>query len=128
VTLLEAAYHEGKITDCAGMLLHLGLHLVQFVYRLPISLDPHEVMQKLLDRDRRSAIGIWYLEILNEVWLIGGTDNRSLADVLLGIHIVSGILQPHPDLPVAARRPPLEETKCTVCINERIEKHIGMLT
>jgi len=96
VALLEAAYHEGKTAACAELLLHLGLHLVQFVHRLPISLDPHEVMQKLLDRDRRAAIGIWYLKILNEVWAIDGADSRAPADVLLGIHIASGILQAQP--------------------------------
>jgi hypothetical protein len=89
---LEAAYSDGKIALCADMLLHLGLYLVQFIHRMPIVLDPNEVMQNLLERDRRAAIGIWYLKILNETWDVGGSDQRESADVLLGFHIVAGIM------------------------------------
>lgn len=89
---IETAYNDAQVGRCAEMLLHLGLHLVQFVHRLPVVLDPHEVMQGLLERDRRAAIGIWYLKILNEPWEIGGADSREPADILLGLHIVSSIM------------------------------------
>ena len=83
------------------LLLDLGLHLVQFKHRLSITLDPNEAMNRLLDRDRRAAIGVWYLKILNEPWYgEDGVDSRDVSDVLLGLHIVLSFNVPAPD-PVA---------------------------
>ena len=89
--MLESAYHEGQVSRCAELLLHLGLHLVQFMHRLPITLDPNEAMARLLECDRRAAMGVWYLKILNEPWLADNSqspDHRDLTAVLLGLHIV----------------------------------------
>jgi len=87
--MLEAAYHDGNRARCAELLLHLGLHLVQFIHRLPITLDPNEAMNRLLECDRRAAIGVWYLKILSEPWGGGKEgDTRDNADILLGLHIV----------------------------------------
>jgi len=102
--LLETAYHEGQPARCAELLLHLGLHLVQFMHRLPITLDPNEAMNNLLERDRRAAIGVWYLKILNEPWRgEKETDLRNHIDVLLGLHIVLSFTDPTPD-PIAQER------------------------
>ena len=97
--LIENAYHNNQTARCAEYLLHLGLHLVQFIHRLPITLDPNEAMNRLLDRDRRAAIGVWYLKILNEPWTgEDGSDSRDLTDVLLGLHIVSSFAVPAPEI------------------------------
>ena len=97
--LLENAYHEGQPARCAELLLHLGLHLVQFMHRLPITLDPNEAMNRLLECDRRAAIGVWYLNILNEPWRKGKeADSRDHIDVLLGLHIVLSFTDPTPDM------------------------------
>ena len=96
--LLETAYHEGQPARCAELLLHLGLHLVQFMHRLPITLDPNEAMNRLLECDRRAAIGVWYLKILNEPWRIENQqDSRDHIDVLLGLHIVLSFTDPTPE-------------------------------
>lgn len=93
--MLETAYHEGQVARCAEMLLHLGLHLVQFMHRLPITLDPNEAMNRLLECDRRAAIGVWYLKILSEPWNQGGaSDSRDETDILLGLHIVLSFTDP----------------------------------
>ena len=93
--MLENAYHNRQAARCAEMLLHLGLHLVQFKHRLPITLDPNEAMNRLLDKDRRAAIGVWYLKTLNEPWLgEDGVDSRDVSDVLLGLHIVLSFTVP----------------------------------
>lgn len=89
--MLESAYHDGDVKRCSELLLHIGLHLVQFIHRLPITLDPNEAMNRLLERDRKAAIGIWYLKIVNETWPVKEhADSRDLSDILLGIHIVLG--------------------------------------
>jgi len=93
--MLESAYHEGAVARCAELLLHLGLHLVQFMHRLPITLDPNEAMNRLLECDRRAAIGVWYLKILSEPWNEGKrSDLRDNIDVLLGLHIVLSFADP----------------------------------
>ena len=97
--MLESAYHEGEVSRCGEMLLHLGLHLVQFMHRLPLTLDPNEAMNRLLERDRRAAIGVWYLKVLNEPWPVQeqpGTDSRDVSDILLGLHIVLSFTTPVP--------------------------------
>ena len=85
--MLETAYHDEQPARCAELLLHTGLHLVQFMHRLPLTLDPNEAMDRLLACDKRAAVGIWYLKILSEPW---GKENdlRDNTDVLLGLHIV----------------------------------------
>jgi MFS family permease len=93
ISLIEGAYQEGEIARCAELLLHLGLHLVQFIHRVPLTLDPDRAMQNLLERDRRSAMGIWFLKVLNEPWEMDGRDSREPADILLGIHVVAGFLK-----------------------------------
>ena len=101
--LLEIAYHNEQTARCAELLLHLGLHLVQFIHRLPITLDPNEATNRLLERDRRAAIGVWYLKILNEPWDgEAGDDLRDLTDILLGLHIVFGFTVPVTDSVVSA--------------------------
>ncbi len=96
--MLEAAYVEGNVARCAELLLHLGLHLVQFMHRLPITLDPNEAMNRLLACDRQSAIGVWYLKILNEPWGDGKRpDSRDSIDILLGLHIVLSFTEPSPE-------------------------------
>jgi len=46
-------------------------------------------MNRLLECDRRAAIGVWYLKILSEPWCSGKeADSRDNADILLGLHIV----------------------------------------
>jgi len=92
IELIETAYADGRVAECAEMLLHLGLHLTQFIHRLPVVLDPNDAMNNLLELDRRSAIGVWYLKILNEKWEINGRDSRELTDILLGLHIVACIV------------------------------------
>ena len=97
--MLESAYLEGEVARCSELLLHLGLHLIQFIHRLPLTLDPNEAMNRLLERDRRAAIGIWYLKILNEPWPDAegaGEDYRELSDILLGLHIVLSFTVPLP--------------------------------
>jgi len=102
--LLETAYHDAQPARCAELLLHLGLHLVQFMHRLPITLDPNEAMNRLLECDRRAAIGVWYLKILSEPWREGkGADSRDRVDILLGLHIVLSFTDPTPDLFIAER-------------------------
>ncbi|MEI8234721.1 MAG: MFS transporter [Verrucomicrobiota bacterium] len=85
--MLESAYHDRDPARCAELLLHLGLHMVQFMHRLPITLDPNEAMNRLLECDRRAAIGVWYLKILSEPWG-KGADSRDHIDILLGLHVV----------------------------------------
>ncbi len=94
--LIETAYHEGEVKRCAELQLHLGLHLVQFIHRLPLTLDPNNAMQNLLERDRRAAIGVWYLKICNEQWGTDGADTRDLTDILLGLHIILSFTSPRP--------------------------------
>jgi MFS family permease len=89
VDLLETAYAEGRVADCAEMLLHLGLHVIQFIHRLPVTLDPNDAMRNLLELDRRAGICVWYLKILNERWEVDGKESRELTDVLLGLHILA---------------------------------------
>ena len=90
---LETACHEERASRCAELLLNIGLHLVQFRHKLPLTLDPNRAMSQLLERDPRSAIGVWYLKILNEPWCEAtGGDRRAPGDVLLGLHIVLAFL------------------------------------
>lgn len=97
--LVETAYHDGQPARCAELLLHLGLHLVQFMHRLPITLDPNEAMNRLLECDRRAAIGVWYLKILSEPWRTGKeADSRDHIDILLGLHIVLSFTDPTSDI------------------------------
>lgn len=91
IEALESAYIEKDIPLCADLLLHLGLHLIQFIHRLPLTLDPAAAMQNLMERDRQAAIGIWYLKILNELWIVSGRDARDSTDILLGIYIVGSL-------------------------------------
>jgi HEAT repeat protein len=93
IGLIDTAYLNGEVARSAEMLLHLGLHLVQFIHRVPLTLDPNRAMENLLDRDRRSAMGIWYLKVLSEPWETAGRDTRDLTDVLLGIHVIAGFMQ-----------------------------------
>ena len=88
---LENAFLDHKIPECAGLLLHLGLHLIQFIHRLPLAKDPAQAMNNLLEQDRPAAIGVWYLEMLDEEWLVSGKDVRDATDILLGIHLVGSI-------------------------------------
>ena len=88
---LENAFLDRKIPECADRLLHLGLHLIQFIHKLPITHDPAEAMNNLIARDRQAAIGIWYLKILGEKWIVSGKDARDPTDILLGIHLVGSI-------------------------------------
>ncbi len=93
--LIESAYHDGEIPRCAELLLHLGLHLIGFIHPLPFTLDPNKAMEQLLERDRRAAIGIWYLKICNEPWTGSGQDTRDGTDILLGLHIILSFTTPH---------------------------------
>ncbi len=77
-----------------SLLLHLGLHLVQFLHRLQLTLDPEQAMQNLMEKDRPAAIAVWYLKILAEPWEIEGRDFRDSTDLLLGVHILAGLLAP----------------------------------
>ncbi|HWL51625.1 MAG TPA: MFS transporter [Chthoniobacteraceae bacterium] len=85
---IESAYHDGEVARCAAMLLHLGLHLAQFLHTLPLTLDPDRAMEQLLERDRRAAIAIWYLNVCNEPWTETGPDTRDASDLLLGLHLI----------------------------------------
>jgi MFS family permease len=89
---LEVAYSSGEIPKCSGMLLHLGLHLIQFIHRLHLTLDPNEAMHNLMECDRQAAIAIWYLKILDEEWSLSGRDSRDSTDVLLGFYILCSVV------------------------------------
>lgn len=91
IGVLENAFADREIPKCAESLLHLGLHLIQFIHGLPLTLNPGEAMHNLIERDRQAAIGIWYLKILNEEWIVSGSDARDSTDILLGIHLVGSI-------------------------------------
>ncbi len=86
---LEAAYEAGDLERCSSLLLHLGLHLIQFMHRLQLTLDPNQAMLNLMECDRQAGITVWYLKILDEPWMIQGRDARDSADILLGIHILT---------------------------------------
>jgi len=91
IAALDAAYSDRQIPLCAELLQHLGLHLIQFIHHLPLTLDPAGAMLNLMERDGKAAIGIWYLKVLNEEWIVTGEDARDPADILLGIHLVGSI-------------------------------------
>ena len=91
IGVLENSYADREIAKCAESLLHLGLHLIQFIHGLPLTLNPGEAMHNLIERDRQAAIGIWYLKILDEKWIVSGKDARDSTDILLGIHLVGSI-------------------------------------
>lgn len=91
---IEEAYLESDFARSAALLLHLGLHLVQFIHRLQLTLDPDQAMHNLMERDRQSAIAIWFLKILSEPWEVGGRDLRDATDLLLGFHILAGLIAP----------------------------------
>jgi len=88
---LENAFLDHKIPECADRLLHLGLHLIQFIHRLPLTNEPSLAMNNLIEQDRQAAIGIWYLKILSEQWIVSGKDTRDFTDILLGIHLIGSI-------------------------------------
>ena len=88
---LENAFLDRKIPECADRLLHLGLHLIQFIHRLPLTNEPSLAMNNLIEQDRQAAIGIWYLKILSEQWIVSGKDTRDFTDILLGIHLIGSI-------------------------------------
>jgi len=90
---IESAYHDGDVPRCAAMLLHLGLHLAQFLHRLPLTLDPDHAMEQLLERDHRAAIAIWYLKVCDEPWTENGHDTRDTSDLLLGLHLILSFVQ-----------------------------------
>jgi MFS family permease len=96
---VEEAYMDCEWARAASLLLHLGLHLVQFKHRLHLTLDPEQAMQNLMELDRQAAIVVWYLKILNEPWWANGLDLRDGTDVLLGIHIVSALVNTEPGTP-----------------------------
>lgn len=89
---LEAAYERDDIPKCSGLLLHLGLHLIQFIHRLQLTLDADQAMLNLMECDRQAGITVWYLKILDEPWMIHGRDARDSADILLGIHILTSLM------------------------------------
>lgn len=91
IGILEDAYMDREVPKCAETLLHLGLHLIQFIHRLPLTLNPGDAMQNLIEQDRQAALGIWYLKILNEEWIVSGADARNSTDILLGIHLVGSL-------------------------------------
>jgi len=100
---LESAYESGDVKRCSGLLLHLGLHLIQFIHRLHLTLDPNQAMLNLMERDRQAGITVWYLKILDEPWMIQGSDARDSSDILLGIHIITSLMAAH-DKSAGARR------------------------
>jgi len=89
---LEAAYELGDVAGSSGLLLHLGLHLIQFIHRLQLTLDPEQAMLNLMECDRQAGITVWYLKILHEPWEIHGRDARECSDILLGIHILTSLM------------------------------------
>ncbi|MFZ4775438.1 MAG: MFS transporter [Terrimicrobiaceae bacterium] len=91
IEVLENAYLDREVPKCAETLLHLGLHLIQFIHRMPLTLNPSQAMHNLIEQDRQAALGIWYLKILNEEWIASGGDTRNSTDILLGIHLVGSI-------------------------------------
>ena len=93
---IEAAYLAEDLPRCASLLLHLGLHVVQFRHRLQLTLDPEEAMHNLMESDRQAAIAVWYLKILAEPWDVQARDVRDSTDLLLGFHILVGLLAPKP--------------------------------
>lgn len=103
---IEEACLRGDFARSASLLLHLGLHLVQFMQRLQLTLDPDQAMHNLMERDRQSAIAIWFLKILNEPWEIGGRDTRDATDLLLGFHILAGLIAPERIPGTSERLPP----------------------
>lgn len=88
---IEAACLAGDIPQATSLLLHLGLHLVQFMHRLQLTLDPETAMHNLMQRDRQAAIAIWFLKILHEPWMVDGVDQRDRTDLLLGLHILASL-------------------------------------
>ncbi len=89
---LEASYEAVDLPRCSSLLLHLGLHLIQFIHCLQLTLDPDQAMLNLMERDRQAGITIWFLKILNEPWMIQGRDSRDSSDILLGIHILTSLM------------------------------------
>jgi len=92
---LESAYEAGDLPRCSGLLLHLGLHLIQFLHRLQLTLDPDQAMLNLMECDRQAGITVWYLKILDEPWILQGRDARDSTDILLGIHILTSLMTAH---------------------------------
>jgi MFS family permease len=89
---IEESYMGGDWSQSSALLLHLGLHLVQFKHRLQLTLDPDQAMQTLMEKDRQAAIVVWYLKILGEPWKVGEADLRNGTDLLLGFHILCSLL------------------------------------
>ena len=98
LTEIEDAYQAGEVPRVANLLLHLGLHLIQFIHHLQLTLDPDTAMQNLMERDRPAAIALWYLKMLAEPWTVHGQDVRDSTDLLLALHILVAI-------PLPKRRP-----------------------
>ncbi len=96
VVELEGACHDGDVARAATLVLHLGLHVIQYLHRLPLTLDPNRAMEQLLERDRKAAIGVWYLKVCNERWSAGSADSRDMTDILLGLHIIASCLRREP--------------------------------
>ena len=90
---IESAYHDGDVPRCATMVLHLGLHLAQFLHGLPLTLNPDHAMEELLERDHRAAIAIWYLKVCDEPWSENGPDTRDTSDLLLGLHLIASFMR-----------------------------------
>ena len=90
---LESAYESSNVPACADILLHLGLHLIQFLHGLQLTLDPDKAIHNLMDCSRQSTIALWFLKILAEPWTVGGVDTRDLPGILLGIHILTSLME-----------------------------------
>jgi HEAT repeat protein len=93
---LEAACLAEDWSRAASLLLDLGLHLIQFKHHLHLTLDPEQAMQNLMEQDRQAAIAVWFLKILAEPWLVEMRDLRDGSDLLLGIHILAGLMLSEP--------------------------------
>jgi hypothetical protein len=59
-----------------------------------------------MEQDRQAAIAVWFLKILAEPWLVESRDIRDGSDLLLGIHILAGLIRAEQKTSVESSSPP----------------------
>ncbi len=93
---MQTAYDEGRIAECAGLLLQWARAFTA-EFPPPAAAGPGPAR----DLAARTAVTLWFLELLNRHWADVDLGHRDRTDLLLGIYALYALVRATMDAPAA---------------------------
>jgi len=87
---LRTAYDERQFQRCADLMFELAIGLAAFKHGVRFGGNAEVLIEDLIFRDEKFAVGVWYLHLLRENPQIKGAGslNSDMMEVLLGIYFL----------------------------------------